>query len=219
MPAWSTEAEPQERSPLLGFEHSSGHGKSSLTCYTVKGVQHHSPDSSMNSQLESDPSCSRSPIYRRSFSAETLLSSSADKESEFGDRTSPDSPNLQCTYPQQNQPLSSKSGPFCKVRNWVTVELRLENSGSVARDHLASERTFLAYMRTSLAVAASGVGESPLFSFRAYWRPTIPFFFLRSTCLFYRFSSVMAESSSLHSSVGCFYSHRRPLGLIHWFVI
>ena len=39
------------------------------------------------------------------------------------------------------------------------VSLRLENSGSVARDHLASERTFLAYMRTSLAIASSGVGE------------------------------------------------------------
>lgn len=39
-----------------------------------------------------------------------------------------------------------------------SVSLTLENSGSVARDHLASERTFLAYMRTSLAIASSGVG-------------------------------------------------------------
>jgi len=39
------------------------------------------------------------------------------------------------------------------------VSLRLENSGSVARDHLASERTFLAYMRTSLAITSSGVGK------------------------------------------------------------
>ena len=38
--------------------------------------------------------------------------------------------------------------------------LLLENSGSVARDHLASERTFLAYVRTSLASASAGVGES-----------------------------------------------------------
>ena len=28
----------------------------------------------------------------------------------------------------------------------------------------------------------------------------------------------MAETSRLHSSVGCFYSYLRPLGLIHWFV-
>ena len=28
----------------------------------------------------------------------------------------------------------------------------------VARDHLASERTFLAYLRTSLGITSSGVG-------------------------------------------------------------
>ncbi|CAE6473524.1 unnamed protein product [Rhizoctonia solani] len=33
----------------------------------------------------------------------------------------------------------------------------LENSGSVARDHLANERTWLAYVRTSLAIASTGV--------------------------------------------------------------
>lgn len=42
--------------------------------------------------------------------------------------------------------------------------LVLQNSGSVARDHLASERTFLAYVRTSLAIASSGVGLVQLFS-------------------------------------------------------
>jgi hypothetical protein len=59
----------------------------------------------------------------------------------------------------------------------LTPSLTLENSGSVARDHLASERyaelavfsspmsfltdtsTFLAYVRTSLAIASTGVGE------------------------------------------------------------
>jgi len=43
------------------------------------------------------------------------------------------------------------------------ITLTLENSGSVARDHLASERTFLAYMRTSLAFASAGVGEPCFF--------------------------------------------------------
>jgi uncharacterized membrane protein YidH (DUF202 family) len=35
----------------------------------------------------------------------------------------------------------------------------LKNTGSVARDHLASERTFLAWMRTSVSLAMAGVGE------------------------------------------------------------
>jgi hypothetical protein len=41
----------------------------------------------------------------------------------------------------------------------VSPSVTIENSGSVARDHLASERTFLAYVRTSLAIASTGVGE------------------------------------------------------------
>ncbi|KAK7031363.1 7 transmembrane receptor domain protein [Favolaschia claudopus] len=46
----------------------------------------------------------------------------------------------------------------------LKVSLVLENSGSVARDHLASERTFLAYVRTSLAIASTGVALVQLFS-------------------------------------------------------
>ncbi|KAF8517408.1 hypothetical protein BU17DRAFT_14335, partial [Hysterangium stoloniferum] len=40
----------------------------------------------------------------------------------------------------------------------------LENVGSVARDHLANERTWLAYVRTSLAIAAMGVAIVQLFT-------------------------------------------------------
>lgn len=42
--------------------------------------------------------------------------------------------------------------------------ITLENTGNVARDHLASERTFLAYVRTSLALASTGVALVQLFT-------------------------------------------------------
>ncbi|KAJ7191312.1 hypothetical protein GGX14DRAFT_481599 [Mycena pura] len=42
------------------------------------------------------------------------------------------------------------------------ISLVLQNSGSVARDHLASERTFLAYVRTSLMIASAGVAIAQL---------------------------------------------------------
>ncbi|GAB0131652.1 hypothetical protein EsDP_00000114 [Epichloe bromicola] len=54
-------------------------------------------------------------------------------------------------------------------RSWLRQRLgnlqsiELENKGSVARDHLALERTFLAWLRTSLAFASIGVAVTQLF--------------------------------------------------------
>ncbi|PCH40380.1 hypothetical protein WOLCODRAFT_136834 [Wolfiporia cocos MD-104 SS10] len=67
----------------------------------------------------------------------------------------------------------SASGPEQRRQRGETLEelgrrlnlsLTLENSGSVARDHLASERTFLAYVRTSLTIASMGVALVQLFT-------------------------------------------------------
>ena len=55
-----------------------------------------------------------------------------------------------------------------RSRHLDEVSLTLQNSGSVARDHLASERTFLAYMRTSLAIASAGIGGLTLFLYFLY---------------------------------------------------
>lgn len=51
---------------------------------------------------------------------------------------------------------------------WRTVfdrygSIELENKGSVARDHLALERTFLAWLRTSLSFASIGIAVTQLF--------------------------------------------------------
>ncbi|KAJ0121154.1 hypothetical protein J7T55_008316 [Diaporthe amygdali] len=47
------------------------------------------------------------------------------------------------------------------LANFGSIEL--ENKGSVARDHLALERTFLAWLRTSLSFASIGVAITQLF--------------------------------------------------------
>ncbi|KAF8869081.1 hypothetical protein BD779DRAFT_1458407 [Infundibulicybe gibba] len=57
----------------------------------------------------------------------------------------------------------SKRKRLVPLSRRIRPSLVLENSGSVARDHLASERTFLAYVRTSLAIASTGVGDAAVF--------------------------------------------------------
>ncbi|KAF9078809.1 hypothetical protein BDP27DRAFT_29880 [Rhodocollybia butyracea] len=60
--------------------------------------------------------------------------------------------------------LSRWTLALSSIWHWIWTASRtsvvLENTNSVARDHLASERTFLAYVRTSLGVTVAGVGES-----------------------------------------------------------
>ncbi|RUS34998.1 hypothetical protein BC938DRAFT_477066 [Jimgerdemannia flammicorona] len=41
----------------------------------------------------------------------------------------------------------------------LSFSLSLENKGSVARDHLSNERTFLAWVRTSFSVITCGIGN------------------------------------------------------------
>ncbi|EFX04129.1 pf02656 domain containing protein [Grosmannia clavigera kw1407] len=56
------------------------------------------------------------------------------------------------------QPLSWWASLLASVQT-----LELENKGSVARDHLALERTFLAWLRTSLAFSSIGIAVTQLF--------------------------------------------------------
>ncbi|CEL62636.1 hypothetical protein RSOLAG1IB_04992 [Rhizoctonia solani AG-1 IB] len=56
---------------------------------------------------------------------------------------------------------------FLGLVDKFSPQMVLENSGSVARDHLANERTWLAYVRTSLAIASTGVALVQLFTIAA----------------------------------------------------
>jgi hypothetical protein len=69
-------------------------------------------------------------------------------------REGPSAPTSSTQWKADNDDVSAPAAlPF-------SLSLTLQNTGSVARDHLASERTFLAYVRTSLSFASAGVGTS-----------------------------------------------------------
>ncbi|KAK4132242.1 hypothetical protein BT67DRAFT_443836 [Trichocladium antarcticum] len=65
--------------------------------------------------------------------------------------------------PREREPDELRREPRWKrtVRYFKSIEL--ENKGSVARDHLALERTFLAWLRTSLSFASIGIAITQLF--------------------------------------------------------
>ncbi|KAI8363017.1 hypothetical protein B0O80DRAFT_432504 [Mortierella sp. GBAus27b] len=50
--------------------------------------------------------------------------------------------------------------------------LTLENKGSIARDHLANERTYLAWLRSSLSLITVGVAITQLFRLQSTSSPT-----------------------------------------------
>ncbi|SGY25576.1 BQ5605_C018g08642 [Microbotryum silenes-dioicae] len=58
-----------------------------------------------------------------------------------------------------------------KSSHWRLTHM-LENKGSVARDHLANERTFLAWLRTSLSMASIGIAITQLFRLASTSVPT-----------------------------------------------
>mmetsp|Transcript_42690 Transcript_42690/g.68530 ORF Transcript_42690/g.68530 Transcript_42690/m.68530 type:complete len:171 (+) Transcript_42690:662-1174(+) len=51
---------------------------------------------------------------------------------------------------------------FRLSRRFLFRELQIPNTGSVARDHLANERTFLAWARTALSLCGAGIALEAL---------------------------------------------------------
>jgi uncharacterized membrane protein YidH (DUF202 family) len=73
----------------------------------------------------------------------------------------PQEPEVSLPHDQTESNIRHRLSIFCHTYNPQKV---FENRGSTARDHLASERTFLAYVRTSLALASTGVALVQLFT-------------------------------------------------------
>ncbi|GAA5934744.1 hypothetical protein JCM10213_007849 [Rhodosporidiobolus nylandii] len=73
-------------------------------------------------------------------------------------RTRSKAPETPPRAADNGEPLKKK-----KRRLVPRLAFELENKGSVARDHLASERTFLAWLRTSLGLASIGIAITQLF--------------------------------------------------------
>ncbi|KAG2209227.1 hypothetical protein INT47_005519 [Mucor saturninus] len=78
------------------------------------------------------------------------------------------------TYNSEEQELAAKKQKYAndslayvqrleKIFNYFSSSLYLENTVAVARDHLANERTYLAWVRTSLSTISIGVAITQLF--------------------------------------------------------
>ncbi len=59
-------------------------------------------------------------------------------------------------------------------QNWTREGLRQrDNTGSTARDHLANERTYLAWLRTGFGTTALGIGVAKLLGVPGDWKPIL----------------------------------------------
>ncbi|KAI9488134.1 hypothetical protein BDB00DRAFT_773091 [Zychaea mexicana] len=68
---------------------------------------------------------------------------------------------------RQYQDQDKKSNPYDTIRRIYerfSTSALLENKAAVARDHLANERTFLAWLRTSLSLVTVGVAITQLYN-------------------------------------------------------
>ncbi|ORX50948.1 hypothetical protein DM01DRAFT_252122 [Hesseltinella vesiculosa] len=131
---------------------------------TIQTKSQHTDDtdsastSGLSTSTQPDPGLA-SPEFQMPF----LVRTKTDREKD----------QLRSEYHQQRrQTDASISGPrphgltnnvFSTFYHRVSMSWLLENKASVARDHLANERTFLAWLRTSLSLITVGVAITQLY--------------------------------------------------------
>ncbi|KAF2456777.1 hypothetical protein BDY21DRAFT_42961 [Lineolata rhizophorae] len=115
-------------------------------------------------------SAATSTRLRRSSYSSTSSSSSSPTTSALNDEPAAPDPPVAPNSGIRREPSAASAGarPAAKPTPWDRLKrqygsVELDNKGSVARDHLALERTFLAWVRTSISFASIGVAITQLF--------------------------------------------------------
>ncbi|KAK4246846.1 hypothetical protein C7999DRAFT_32719 [Corynascus novoguineensis] len=119
--------------------------------------------------VTAQPVPQRNLNYQSTAEATSPAAATTRRRSALSKKASGQQSPLQTPLEDGNAPRDRSTGerqeeePGWKRTLRYFKSIELENKGSVARDHLALERTFLAWLRTSLAFASIGIAITQLF--------------------------------------------------------